>query len=91
MMYLLYCHPRRGAALLQLLCKYAERYSAMLDGRCEDMPLSELMGGARIRHIFVEIYGRQLRQMDPLRELGDEDVRTAIKNSSGVAGRGWGG
>ena len=35
----------------------------------------------------ADLYGRQ---MDPLRELGDEDVRTAIKNSLGVAGRGAG-
>jgi hypothetical protein len=33
-----------------------------------------------------EVFARQLRQLDPFRELGDEDVRTAIKNSSGVAG-----
>lgn len=160
----------RGAALLQMLCGYAERFSALLEGHSEDMPLSELMGGARIRHIFQvgcsgppslcctdlccyhlmslllkpmtcslvvgtclwllcsccqlctnasllktinmyylsaikqhdfntaglalsplmftqEVFGRQLRSLDPFRELGDEDVRTAIKNSSGVAGR----
>eukprot|EP00878_Enallax_costatus_P013508 GHUV01014123.1.p1 GENE.GHUV01014123.1~~GHUV01014123.1.p1 ORF type:complete len:883 (+),score=283.34 GHUV01014123.1:471-3119(+) len=76
----------RGAALLQMLCGYAERFSALLEGHSEDMPLSELMGGARIRHIFQEVFGRQLRALDPFRELGDEDVRTAIKNSSGVAG-----
>eukprot|EP00879_Flechtneria_rotunda_P015506 GHRR01016216.1.p1 GENE.GHRR01016216.1~~GHRR01016216.1.p1 ORF type:complete len:589 (+),score=198.40 GHRR01016216.1:203-1969(+) len=76
----------RGAALLQMLCGYAERFGALLQGHSEDMPLSELMGGARIRHIFQEVFGRQLRSLDPLRELGDDDVRTAIKNSSGVAG-----
>jgi hypothetical protein len=54
------------------------------------MPLSELMGGARIRHIFLEMFGRGVAALDPLRELGDEDVRTAIKNSSGVAGEGGG-
>jgi hypothetical protein len=39
----------RSAALLQLLCAYADRYDALLEGRCEDMSLSELHGGARIR------------------------------------------
>jgi hypothetical protein len=39
----------RSAALLQLLCAYADRYNALLEGRCEDMSLSELHGGARIR------------------------------------------
>jgi hypothetical protein len=46
------CCCCRGAALLQLLCGYAERFGALLQGHSEDMPLSELMGGARIRHIF---------------------------------------
>jgi hypothetical protein len=48
-------HARRarsGAALLQLLCGYAERFGALLQGHSEELPLSELMGGARIRHIF---------------------------------------
>jgi hypothetical protein len=33
-----------------------------------------------------EVFARQLRSLDPFRELTDDDVRTAIKNSSGVAG-----
>lgn len=32
------------------------------------------------------MFARQLRSLDPFRELTDDDVRTAIKNSSGVAG-----
>lgn len=49
---LLCTHCCSGAALLQMLCSYAERFGALLQGHSEDMPLSELMGGARIRHIF---------------------------------------
>eukprot|EP00878_Enallax_costatus_P031935 GHUV01035007.1.p2 GENE.GHUV01035007.1~~GHUV01035007.1.p2 ORF type:complete len:107 (-),score=19.69 GHUV01035007.1:223-543(-) len=52
---------RRGAALLQMLCGYAERFSALLEGHSEDMPLSELMGGARIRHIFQVCWSLDLR------------------------------
>ncbi|GBF90976.1 hypothetical protein Rsub_03831 [Raphidocelis subcapitata] len=76
----------KSAALLQLLCAYADRYDSLLEGRCEDMSLSELNGGARIRHLFLEVYGRQLRLLDPTRDLGDDEVRTAIKNSSGTGG-----
>lgn len=47
---------------------------------------SPLNATARTRHLFLEVYGRQLRALDPTRELGDEDVRTAIKNSSGTGG-----
>lgn len=38
------------------------------------------------RHLFLEVYGRQLRLLDPTKDLGDDDVRTAIKNSSGTGG-----
>jgi hypothetical protein len=43
-------------------------------------------GPAADVYVMQEVFARQLRQLDPFRELGDEDVRTAIKNSSGVAG-----
>jgi len=58
---------RRGALLLQLLDSYATRYSEMLDGRSEHMPVSELAGGARIRHIFQDIFSKGLDELNPSR------------------------
>ena len=76
----------RGALLLSILDSYSERFSAMLDGYGEHVPISELAGGARIRHIFQEIFNAGLNALDPTSELTDEDVRTAIKNSGGIKG-----
>ncbi|KAK9840112.1 hypothetical protein WJX74_003564 [Apatococcus lobatus] len=76
----------RSAMLLRLLDGYAVRYAETLDGRSEHMPVSELAGGARIRHIFQEIFIKGINDLDPAKELADEDVRTAIKNSAGVKG-----
>ncbi|PRW60097.1 dynamin-related 3B-like isoform A [Chlorella sorokiniana] len=76
----------RGGLLLTILDQYASRFSAMLDGRSEHMPVSELAGGARIRHIFQEIFNAGLEELDPTSELTDDDVRTAIKNSGGIKG-----
>ncbi|KAI3436285.1 hypothetical protein D9Q98_002338 [Chlorella vulgaris] len=76
----------RGGLLLTVLDSYANRFSAMLDGRSEHMPVSELAGGARIRHIFQEIFNAGLEELDPTSELSDDDVRTAIKNSGGIRG-----
>lgn len=76
----------RGALLLSILDSYSERFSAMLDGYGEHVPISELAGGARIRHIFHEIFNAGLNALDPTAELTDEDVRTAIKNSGGIKG-----
>ena len=59
------CGVCRGALLLQLLDAYAVRYSEMLEGRSEALPVSELAGGARIRHIFQEIFHQGLSDLNP--------------------------
>ena len=43
------------------------RYSEMLDGRSEHLPVSELAGGARIRHIFLDIFVNGLQELNPSR------------------------
>ena len=50
------------------------------------LPVSELAGGARIRHIYQDIFVKGLEELNPSNELSDEDIRTAIKNSGGVKG-----
>ncbi len=76
----------RGALLLSILDSYAARFAAMLDGHGDHIPITELAGGARIRHIFLDIFSSGLDVLDPTAELSDEDVRTAIKNSGGIKG-----
>lgn len=76
----------RGAQLLSILDSYAARFCAMLDGHGDHLPINELAGGARIRHIFLDIFSSGLDALDPTGELSDEDVRTAIKNSGGIKG-----
>jgi dynamin 1-like protein len=76
----------RGAALLAILDSYATRFGALLDGHGEHLPITELAGGARVRHIFQEIFTAGLDGLQPTGELTDEDVRTAIKNSGGIKG-----
>ncbi len=39
----------------------------MLDGRSEALPVSELAGGARIRHIYQDIFVRGLDDLNPSR------------------------
>ena len=51
--------------LLHLLDAYALRYTQMLEGCSEHMPVTELAGGARIRHIFRDIFMKGLDQINP--------------------------
>jgi len=55
----------RGALLLHLLDGYALRYTQMVEGCSEHMPVAELAGGARIRHIFRDIFMKGLEKLDP--------------------------
>ncbi len=41
----------------------------MLDGRSEQLPTSELAGGARIRHIFQDIFVEGVGELNPSRYL----------------------
>ncbi|XP_019196557.1 PREDICTED: dynamin-related protein 3A isoform X2 [Ipomoea nil] len=73
----------QGALLLNILSKYSEAFSSMIEGKNEEMSTSELSGGARIHYIFQNIYVKSLEDVDPCEDLTDEDIRTAIQNATG--------
>ncbi|XAR69970.1 hypothetical protein NMG60_11001766 [Bertholletia excelsa] len=73
----------QGALLLNIMTKYCEAFSAMVDGKSQEMSTKELSGGARIHHIFQSIFVKSLEEVDPCEDLTDEDIRTAIQNATG--------
>ncbi|XP_052730726.1 dynamin-related protein 3A isoform X2 [Vigna angularis] len=73
----------QGALLLNILAKYCDAFSSMVEGKNEKMSTSELFGGARIHYIFQSIFVRSLEEVDPCEGLTDEDIRTAIQNATG--------
>ncbi|XP_058067809.1 dynamin-related protein 3A-like [Magnolia sinica] len=73
----------QGAFLLNILKKYCEAFSSMVEGKNQEMPTNELSGGARILYIFQSIFVKSLEEVDPCDDLTDEDVRTAIQNATG--------
>ncbi|XP_044464031.1 dynamin-related protein 3B-like isoform X2 [Mangifera indica] len=48
------------AILLSILARYSEAFSAMVDGKSQEMSTKELSGGARIRYIFQSIFVKTL-------------------------------
>ncbi|XWS63076.1 hypothetical protein CRYUN_Cryun06bG0065600 [Craigia yunnanensis] len=48
------------ALLLNILSKYCEAFSSMVEGKNEEMSTSELSGGARIHYIFQSIFVKSL-------------------------------
>ncbi|KAG2704955.1 hypothetical protein I3843_05G029300 [Carya illinoinensis] len=74
----------QGALLLNILSKYSEAFSSIVEGKNEEMSTSELSGGARIHYIFQSIFVKSLEEVDPCEDLTDDDIRTAIQNSTGT-------
>ncbi|XVE71284.1 hypothetical protein DITRI_Ditri10aG0138900 [Diplodiscus trichospermus] len=74
----------QGAILLDILRSYCEDFSAMVDGKSQDMSTKELWGGARIHYFFQSMFVKSLEEMDPCEGLTDEDIVYALKNSSGL-------
>ncbi|KAL3024446.1 hypothetical protein AAZX31_04G122000 [Glycine max] len=72
----------QAALLLNILSKYCEAFSSMVEGNNEEISTSELFGGARIHYIFQSIFVRSL-EVDPCEDLTDDDIRTAIQNATG--------
>lgn len=74
-----------SAALLHLLTNYASNFSDAIDGRPSRSPVAtnELAGGARISYIFHDKFGVQLNRMNAFEELGTDEIRTALRNSTG--------
>jgi len=85
--------PSRGASLLRLIDAYASRFTAALQGGGgheggDMLPLTELAGGARVRHVFRESFLPALHTAGAAGAdlLSDAAVRTAIRNAGGVRG-----
>ena len=76
----------RGALLLGLLESYARNFSGAIAGTSPTLPLTELAGGARLRHVFQDVFVPAVSGLDPAAELGDGEVRTALKNAGGARG-----
>ncbi|TVU13956.1 hypothetical protein EJB05_37396, partial [Eragrostis curvula] len=74
-----------GVKLLNILRKYCEAFSSMVEGK-NRVSTDKLSGGARIHYIFQSIFVKSLEEIDPCKSITDEDIRTAIQNSGGPKG-----
>eukprot|EP00033_Pygsuia_biforma_P001892 GCRY01002113.1.p1 GENE.GCRY01002113.1~~GCRY01002113.1.p1 ORF type:complete len:785 (-),score=217.21 GCRY01002113.1:1050-3404(-) len=73
----------QGALLLQLLTSVSTHFIDVIDGKRPCFGSHELNGGARIAHIFHDIFGQGLDTLDPMEGLTMQDIRTTLKNSTG--------
>lgn len=74
----------RGGLVLTLMTRFASSFVDSIDGTSTaDFSTKELCGGARIYHLFNEVFGSKLLAINPTHNLLVHDIRTAIRNSTG--------
>ncbi|KAJ7746740.1 Dynamin central region-domain-containing protein [Mycena maculata] len=74
---------QQGALILRLMTQFARDFVSSIDGTKVDISTKELSGGARIYYIFNDIFGQALDSIDSTQNLENQDIRTAIRNSTG--------
>lgn len=62
---------------------FSNEFISSIDGTSSAISTKELSGGARIYFIFNQIFGNALDSIHPCANLTDDDIRTAIRNSTG--------
>jgi dynamin 1-like protein len=72
----------RGAFILHLVSRFSEDYCNAIDGRSQGWSKSQLLGGAKINHLFHNVFGQALKMINPTDFLSDEDIRMAIRSST---------
>lgn len=65
------------------MTQFARDFIASIDGTSVDISTKELSGGARIYYIFNDVFGTALNSIDSTQNLDSQDIRTAIRNSTG--------
>lgn len=73
----------RASLVLQMMNKFASKFTSSIDGTYSEIGTKELCGGARIYYIFNSIFGNALKSISPTANLTIYDIRTAIRNSTG--------
>lgn len=74
----------KGVLILNLMTKFAQNFINSIDGtNINEISTKELCGGARLYHIYSEVFGNELSIINPTHNLSIQDVRTAIRNSTG--------
>ncbi|KAI0249673.1 dynamin protein dnm1 [Lactifluus subvellereus] len=74
---------QQGALVLRLMTQFARDFVTSIEGTNVDISTKELSGGARIYYIFNDVFGHALASIEPTQSLENQDIRTAIRNSTG--------
>lgn len=69
---------------MNVIAKYARAFEEFLEGKFVKDTACELKGASRINYIFYDVYSKAIKDIDPFDALTDDDIKTAIRNSSSL-------
>jgi dynamin 1-like protein len=72
----------KARTLLQIITHFATAYNSTIDGTSRNIETTELSGGARICYIFHETFSSALEKLNPMENLSQLDILTAIRNAT---------
>lgn len=73
----------QGSLVLKLMTQFVRDFVSSIEGTSSEISTKELSGGARIYYIFNDVFGHALQNIDSTSGLTAQDIRTAIRNSTG--------
>ncbi|KAG9019102.1 Dynamin- GTPase protein [Tulasnella sp. 427] len=73
----------QGSLILKLMTQFVRDFISSIEGTSPEISTKELSGGARIYYIFNDVFGNALQSIDSTSNLTTQDIRTAIRNSTG--------
>lgn len=72
----------QAGMVLNIITEFCSDFKNVLEGHSNDLSSYELSGGARIGFVFHELYANGIKQVDPLDQSKDDDIRVLLYNSS---------
>lgn len=77
---------KRNDLIYGIISSFSKKYADSLDGKDVEKCTTELLGGSMIRSIFRKFYNDIVKEIDPLKDLSDHEIRIAVMNATGVKG-----
>lgn len=79
-----------GGVLLGMLSKFASNFGSIIDGKggqtnTKSAAINELFGGARVSHIFTEVFASSLLSVGAFDGLSDDEIRCVPYHVLGCA------
>lgn len=72
------------SVMLGIISKYTETFQNYINGDFVKESTDLLLGGSRIHFVFHNVLYNALEDLNPLKTLTDDDIRTCIRNSTAL-------